>query len=176
MAAALLLPALAFAQERPWPDGSQLVISVSMQFETGGQPEGAESPFSGTPLPKGYPDLPAQTWFDYGYKEGLWRMLDLWDRTGIKVTSHVVGEAALKHPELAKAIAARGHELAAHGMRWADSYNMSYDAGKTVHRRRCQRGGKTYRPALSGLQRQLAAAQPQYAEGSARPEFHLSHR
>ncbi|MFM9379981.1 hypothetical protein [Pseudomonas sp. UV AK001] len=61
LAAALLLPALAFAQERPWPDGSQLVISVSMQFETGGQPEGAESPFSGTPLPKGYPDLPAQT-------------------------------------------------------------------------------------------------------------------
>ncbi len=130
LAAALLLPALAFAQERPWPDGSQLVISVSMQFETGGQPEGAESPFSGSPLPKGYPDLPAQTWFDYGYKEGLWRMLDLWDRTGIKVTSHVVGEAALKHPELAKAIAERGHELAAHGMRWADSYNMSYEQEK----------------------------------------------
>jgi len=126
LAATLLLPALAFAQERPWPDGSQLVISVSMQFETGGQPEGAESPFSGTPLPKGYPDLPAQTWFDYGYKEGLWRMLDLWDRTGIKVTSHVVGDAALKHPELARAIAERGHELAAHGMRWADSYNMNY--------------------------------------------------
>ncbi|MFJ2480275.1 polysaccharide deacetylase family protein [Pseudomonas sp. NPDC087598] len=126
LAAALLLPALAFAQERPWPDGSQLVISVSMQFETGGQPDGAESPFSGSPLPKGYPDLPAQTWFDYGHKEGLWRMLDLWDRTGIKVTSHVVGEAALKHPELARAIAERGHELAAHGMRWADSYNMNY--------------------------------------------------
>ncbi|MEF9478223.1 hypothetical protein OWR28_11485 [Chryseobacterium sp. 1B4] len=35
-----------------WPNGAQLVISVSMQFETGGQPEGAESPFSGTPCPK----------------------------------------------------------------------------------------------------------------------------
>ncbi len=88
-----------------------------MQFETGGQPEGAESPFSGSPLPKGYPDFPAQTWFDYGYKEGLWRMLDLWDRTAIKVTSHVVGEAALKHPELAKAIAQRGHELGANKRR-----------------------------------------------------------
>lgn len=130
LAAALLLPSLAFAQERPWPDGSQLVISFSMQFETGGQPDGAESPFSGTPLPKGYPDLPAQTWFDYGYKEGLWRMLDLWDRNGIKVTSHVVGEAALKHPELVRAIADRGHEVAAHGIRWADSYNMSYEQEK----------------------------------------------
>ena len=46
LALSLLAPALAFAQERPWPDGAQLVLSFSMQFETGGQPEGAESPFS----------------------------------------------------------------------------------------------------------------------------------
>ena len=39
--------------EKHWPNDAQLVISVSMQFETGGQPEGAESPFSGNPLPKG---------------------------------------------------------------------------------------------------------------------------
>jgi hypothetical protein len=28
--------------QKNWPNGAQLVISVSMQFETGGQPEGAE--------------------------------------------------------------------------------------------------------------------------------------
>lgn len=28
-----------------WPNNAQLIISISMQFETGGQPEGAESPF-----------------------------------------------------------------------------------------------------------------------------------
>ncbi len=38
-------------ETKNWPNGAQLVISVSMQFETGGQPEGAESPFSGNPLP-----------------------------------------------------------------------------------------------------------------------------
>ena len=44
-----------------WPNDAQLVISVSMQIETGGQPEGAESPFSGNPLPKGNTDMPAQS-------------------------------------------------------------------------------------------------------------------
>jgi len=113
-----------------WPNGEQLVISISMQFEAGGQPEGAESPFSGAPLPKGIPDLPANTWFSYGYKEGIWRMLDLWDKHAIKVTSHIVGEAAIQNPEVAKAIAERGHEIAAHGMRWDSQYNMSYENEK----------------------------------------------
>lgn len=118
------------AKQSHWPNGAQLVISISMQFETGGQPAGAESPFSGNPLPQGTPDLPAMTWFDYGYKEGIPRMLDLWDKHNIKVTSHMVGEAAIKNPELAKEIASRGHEVAAHGMRWDNQWDMGYEEEK----------------------------------------------
>jgi len=112
-----------------WPDGSRLVISVSMQFEAGGQPENAESPFPDN-LIKGYRDLPAQTWYQYGYKEGIPRMLDLWDEFGIKVTSHMVGEAVQKNPRLAREIVDRGHEAAAHGMSWSSQYNMPYDEEK----------------------------------------------
>jgi peptidoglycan/xylan/chitin deacetylase (PgdA/CDA1 family) len=110
-----------------WPNDAQLVISISMQFETGGQPEGAESPFSGNPLPKGNPDLPAESWFRYGAKEGVFRMLDLWKKHDIHVTSHVVGEAAIKYPEVAKAIADGDHEIAAHGIAWNDQWNMTYE-------------------------------------------------
>jgi len=110
-----------------WPNDAQLVISFSMQFETGGQTEGAESPFSGNPLPKGQPDLPAESWFRYGAKEGIGRMLNLWKKHDIHVTSHVVGEAAIKYPELAKAIADEGHEIAAHGIAWSDQWGLSYE-------------------------------------------------
>jgi peptidoglycan/xylan/chitin deacetylase (PgdA/CDA1 family) len=109
-----------------WPNGSRLVISVSMQFETGGQPEGAESPFSGSPLPLGNPDLPAESWYRYGAKEGVFRMLDLWAKHGVKVTSHVVGAAAVRYPDVAKAIADGGHEIAGHGFAWDDQWSMSY--------------------------------------------------
>lgn len=112
-----------------WADGSRLVVSVSMQFEAGGQPVNAESPFPQN-MEKGFIDLPGESWYQYGYKEGIPRMLDNWDKFGIKVTSHMVGSAVLKNPELAKEIVARGHEAAAHGMDWATQYSMSYEAEK----------------------------------------------
>jgi len=108
-----------------WPDGSRLVVSISMQFEAGGQPDQAESPFPQN-LKPGYRDLPAATWYAYGYEEGIPRMLDLWDKFGIQVTSHMVGTAVLKNPALAKEIVERGHEAAGHGMHWSNQYDMSY--------------------------------------------------
>ncbi|WP_231559593.1 polysaccharide deacetylase family protein [Flavobacterium rivuli] len=100
-----------------------------MQFEAGGQPDNAESPFPQN-MQKGFTELSGATCYDYGYKEGIPRMLDNWDKLGIKVTSHMVGSAVLKNPLLAKEIVDRGHEAAAHGMNWASQYNMPYDAEK----------------------------------------------
>ena len=92
-----------------WPGGARLVISISMPFEAGGQPpKGSDSPFPKIDLPARIPaDLATNTWFAYGYREGIPRMLDLWDRHGIKVTSHMIGEAAQLQPALAKNIGHR---------------------------------------------------------------------
>src|SRR5256886_14262774 len=97
-----------------WPDGARMVISVSMQMEGGAQPtSGAESPMS--KIDPKYPELPASKWYDYGYKEGLPRLLEVFDRRKIKVTSHMVGAAGDLHPALAKEIVQRGHEATGHG-------------------------------------------------------------
>src|SRR5260370_31048796 len=72
-----------------WPDKARLVISISMQFETRAQPKrGAGSPFP--LLDAKYPDLPAQKWYDYGFNEGIPRLLHLWDQVRIKITIHTV--------------------------------------------------------------------------------------
>lgn len=115
------------ASNRFWPDDIRLVISISMQFEAGGQPaKGADSPFPRVDFPDSVPaDAAANTWFAYGYREGIPRMLDLWDRHGVKVTSHMIGEAVRRHPQLAKEIVERGHEAAGHGPRWSSQYSMS---------------------------------------------------
>jgi hypothetical protein len=49
---------------RFWPDGTRLVISISMQFEAGGQPaKGADSPFPKVDFPENVPsDAAANTW------------------------------------------------------------------------------------------------------------------
>lgn len=107
-----------------WPDGIRMVISVSMQFEAGAQSEHHNgSPFP--PIKEDLPDLPARTWFEYGWREGIPRMLDLWDRHRVKVTSHMVGKAVELNPSLAKEIVQRGHEAAAHGQTWTPHWTMS---------------------------------------------------
>lgn len=142
IAAGAMLPEVASAQQgvapaavaKPvpadrefWPGGARLVVSISMQFEAGGQPpKGTDSPFPKIDLPARIPaDLAPNTWFAYGYREGIPRMLDLWDRHGVKVTSHMIGEAAQRQPALAKEIVQRGHEAAGHGPRWSSQYAMT---------------------------------------------------
>ncbi len=104
-----------------WPQGARLVVSLSLQMETGAQPErGANGPWG--VLDARYPDLPTEKWYEYGFKEGIPRLLDMYDRRKVKVTSHMVGMSVEKHPALAKEIVERGHEAAAHGYTWEPQY------------------------------------------------------
>jgi peptidoglycan/xylan/chitin deacetylase (PgdA/CDA1 family) len=106
-----------------WPGGAQLVISISMQFEAGAQGEKADGPFP--PLDAKYSDSITPTWYDYGMKEGVPRLLDLWDKHGVKVTSHMVGKAVELQPDLAREVVKRGHEAAAHGQTWTPQFSMT---------------------------------------------------
>lgn len=121
---------------RFWPGDTRLVVSISMQFEAGGQPpKGTDSPFPPVTFPHNVPSDPAtNTWFAYGYREGIPRMLDLWDRHDVKVTCHMIGEAVKRNPQLAKEIVARGHEASGHGPRWSSQFAMSLDEERTFLR------------------------------------------
>ena len=115
-----------------WHDGIRLVISVSMQFEAGAQADrGAESPFP--KIDPQYDDLPAAKWYEYGFKEGIPRLLDLFDRRSVKVTSHMVGAAVDRNPQLAKEIVQRGHEASGHGQTWTPQYSMSPEEERTSY-------------------------------------------
>ncbi len=115
-----------------WPNGARLVVAISMQFEAGSQPErGAESPFP--VIDTKYPDLPVAKWYDYGFKEGIPRMLDMFDRVGVKVTSHMVGAAVERNPQLAKEIVQRGHEAAGHGQTWTPQFSMTPEEERTSY-------------------------------------------
>lgn len=106
-----------------WPNDIRLVVSISMQFEAGAQGERAEGPFP--PLDPAYSDSITPTWYAYGMNEGVPRLLDLWDRHSVKVTSHMVGAAVDLRPDLAQEIVRRGHEAAAHGQTWTPQFSMT---------------------------------------------------
>src|SRR5271170_114001 len=101
-----------------WPNGARLAVSVSVQFESGGQPiSGAGGPI-GEPILPGFPDLGQNSFYEYGVREGMPRLLDLLDKHDIKMTSFMVGDAVRRRPDLAAEIVSRGHEAAAHGRSW----------------------------------------------------------
>jgi peptidoglycan/xylan/chitin deacetylase (PgdA/CDA1 family) len=107
-----------------WPNGAQLAVTVSMQFEAGGQPiSGASGPITEPILP-GFPDLGQNTFYEYGINEGVPRILDLMDKYDIKMTSFMIGDAVRRHPDAAAEIVRRGHEAGAHGRRWEREYQL----------------------------------------------------
>jgi peptidoglycan/xylan/chitin deacetylase (PgdA/CDA1 family) len=113
-----------------WPSGARLAISISLMFESGGQPiSGAGGPIS-EPIKGGLPDLPTNAFFAYGHYEGIPRALNLFDKHNIKASCFMVGKAIEQAPELAQEIVRRGHEAAAHGRTWSPSYNLPREEEK----------------------------------------------
>jgi peptidoglycan/xylan/chitin deacetylase (PgdA/CDA1 family) len=109
-----------------WPNGARMVVSLSMQMEAGAQPaRGAGGPWG--VLDTKYQDFPTDKWYEYGFKEGIPRLLDMYDRKKVKITAHMVGQAVDRNPALAKEIAQRGHETSAHGQTWEPIFSMTAD-------------------------------------------------
>ena len=111
-----------------WPGGSRLAVSLSLMFEAGGQPISGAGGVIPDPILQGLPDLPTNAFFQYGIDEGIPRLLDLFDKHRLKVSSFMIGQAVEKRPDLAREIVRRGHEAAAHGRTWENSYAMNADA------------------------------------------------
>jgi peptidoglycan/xylan/chitin deacetylase (PgdA/CDA1 family) len=110
-----------------WPNNARVAVSFSLMFEAGGQPiSGAPGSFG--PIEKGAPDLATNGLFQYGVYEGIPRILDLMDKHQVKLSSFMIGQAVDKAPDLAREIVRRGHEAAAHGRTWQNSYLLDPDA------------------------------------------------
>jgi Polysaccharide deacetylase len=73
---------------------------------------------------------------EYGAKTGAWRLLEVFDRVGVKVTSHMNGIIADLFPDLAKTIVGRGHDVAGHG--W-DQSRRQFEMGEEDERRLVRR-------------------------------------
>src|SRR5438309_1241405 len=113
-----------------WPNGARLAVSLLLMFEGGGQPISGAGGVIPEPIEKGVPDLPTNAFFAYGHYEGIPRVLDLMDKHGIKLSSFMIGKAVETSPDLAQEIVRRGHEAAAHGQVWDNSYQLPRDEEK----------------------------------------------
>ena len=86
---------------------------------------------------KGKADLFSLSYADYGWKSGVWRLLDLLDEVGLKASMSTNGLAAESHPDAVRTAAEAGHEIVGHG--WVNDILMQDDdpEGEVAEIRRC---------------------------------------
>lgn len=96
-------------QEYRWPEGKVSAFTFSVDVD-------AESPWLWQNRDEAQPRLMGHLeQRRFGPRVGIWRILDMLDRFGIKGSFFVPGSVAEFYPELLPAMVERGHEIGLHG-------------------------------------------------------------
>ncbi|CEG56146.1 polysaccharide deacetylase family protein [Legionella fallonii] len=130
---------------KEWPNKAKVAINFVINYE-----EGAElSPVNGDPTAEVYgSDFPfsaklpgmrnysIESFYEYGSRVGIWRLLRLFDQHNIPLTFFVCGYALILNPFFSNYLAHSNHEVAGHGWRWID-YSKESRATEKKHIERC---------------------------------------
>ena len=112
---------ISYPRKWRWPDGQKLAMSVGLAFEAFDR----HSQFSTSSAAGNKVNHFSLSYADYGWKVGVWRLLDLLDRCKLKANMSTSGLAAERHPNVVAAVAKAGHELNGHG--WVNDRVASDD-------------------------------------------------
>lgn len=119
-----------------WPGQARVAVQFVLNVE-----EGAEScilngdprseaylhELRGRPAREGERDPSVEGMYEYGSRAGVWRILGLFRVRGLPLTAFAVGRSLELNPEIGRALAAAGHEVAGHGYRWLDYRDVPED-------------------------------------------------
>ena len=103
--------------ERPdfsWPGGKRLAVYVALNLEAYAFGEGLIEEIA-APGPGPAPDVMNWSWLEYGNRVGAWRLQRLFAELGLPATLLVNAEVYRHCPQLPRAFAAAGAEIACHG-------------------------------------------------------------
>lgn len=109
-----------------WPNDARICVSVGVNYEEGSEYsllDGSRREMQGevpSSVPPDQRDLYNESFYEYGSRVGVWRLLDILEEYRTPATFYVCGLAAERNPSVAAAITARGHEACGHGYRWQE--------------------------------------------------------
>lgn len=107
-----------------WPGEAKVAVSLVLNIEAGAElsiadgDEANESVYEIVQPLDNAPHLALESHFEFGHRVGLWRILDLFDHYGVKVTLNVAARALERSPWIGQEALRRGHEICCHGYRW----------------------------------------------------------
>lgn len=96
------------------PEGKTAVVLLNVAYEAWAEGAAPGLGPMGNPLPAGVFDTNAASFGEYGWRVGIWRLLESLDRHGVQATLFTSGRIAEVNPESLKAAHGAGHEIAPH--------------------------------------------------------------
>ncbi len=133
-----------------WPGGARLALSLVVNVEEGAEfniEDGDRGPEPvdelGITLKKPVRNFGNESNYAYGINEGAPRVLGLFDRYGFPATFTAAAVALERAPQVARGIAGAGHEVCAHGYRWAHQLGMSEEVERDFIRKATDSIAKT---------------------------------
>ncbi|MSP67309.1 MAG: polysaccharide deacetylase [Alphaproteobacteria bacterium] len=130
-----------------WPNGARVALWVTPVLEFFPLDPGTEAVKAPGGMQTPYPDLRHFSLRDYGNRVGIYRLLEVFDRLGIRASVPVNAAVAERHPSLLREITRRGYEVIGHGIDMATLHFGGLEEGE--ERRRVQAALGTLR-RLSG--------------------------
>ena len=125
-----------------WPNGARIAVSVVVNYEEGseystldGDPAGETMGESPSPVPVGDRDLANESFFEYGSRVGVWRILNILEEYDAQATFYCCAQALERNPEVGPEIVRRGHEVFGHGNRWEEYYKMDRETEREAIRK-----------------------------------------
>ena len=91
-----------------WPNNAKIAVSFFVAFE-------AFEKYSQYRQGGDKPDYASLAYGEYGGKAGIWRIMDVLNRNGVKGTIDTNGRIAEDFPDALKELHAAGHEIVGHG-------------------------------------------------------------
>ena len=125
-----------------WPGDARIAISVVVNYEEGSEYstlDGDETHEVNNEVPSPVPvsqrDLANESFFEYGSRVGVWRLMSILDDFSISASFFCCALAVERNPEVGREIVRRGHEVVGHGYRWEEYYLMDIESEReAIHR------------------------------------------
>ena len=106
---------IASRPQLPWPAGTRVALLLVLHLECMDFDAPPETTADPRWRERVWPDPRLQSWYEYGNRVAIFRVLDLLDRLGLKATVAANALACERYPSLVERLVARGFEIAAHG-------------------------------------------------------------
>jgi peptidoglycan/xylan/chitin deacetylase (PgdA/CDA1 family) len=124
-----------------WEGDAKVAVQIVINYEEGSEKTFAmgdgvndilyELPFA----IEGQRDLAVESMYEYGTRAGIWRLLRVFDAAGVPITWFAAAVALERNPAVAEKLVRRGDDVAGHGYRWSNHFEMTREEEREAIRR-----------------------------------------